>query len=320
VHVGLWAAAEDVALAALDDQAVRVFLAHLSRCRCPGHRAGRHGVARAHTEVFVRYLRTRGVVPVAVPPVAPPALITGFCEWMRSQRGSAETTVRQYRAVAIALLGRLGDDPARYEAGAVRAAVHEVIGGHGTATARSVAKVARGFLRYLAVTGLCRPGLDAAILPVANWRRASLPRYVSAESVQRIIDACDATRPDGVRDRAILLLLARLGLRAGDIVRLGVRDIDWAAARVRVVGKGRREVRLPLPQEVGDATPHPPTTTGASGRYPPRSPPSARGVVRRCADAAPPGSARGRSNRGSPRTPEITASRPACPASTILAG
>lgn len=135
----------------------------------------------------------------------------------------------------------------------MRAAVHEVTGGHGTATARYVAKVARGFLRYLAVAGRCRPGLDAAVLPVASWRRAALPRYIAADAVQRIIDACDATRPAGVRDRAILLLLARLGLRGGDIVRLGVRDIDGAAARVRVEGKGRREARLPLPPEVGDA-------------------------------------------------------------------
>jgi integrase/recombinase XerD len=253
VHLGLWAAAEGVALGALDEGAVRVFLAHLSRCRCPGHRAGLHAVARARTGVVVRYLRSRGVVPLPVPPVAPPTLVTGFCEWMRGQRGSAETTVRQYRPVASALLARLGDDPACYEAGAVRAAVHEVTGGHGTATARYVAKVARGFLRYLAVAGRCRPGLDAAILPVANWRRASLPRYVSADAVQRIIDACDATRPEGARDRAILLLLARLGLRGGDIVGLELRDLDWAAARVRVVGKGRREARLPLPQEVGEA-------------------------------------------------------------------
>jgi integrase len=253
VHLGLWAAAEDVALAALDEGAVQAFLAHLSRCRCPGHRAGLHGVARARTAVFVRYLRARGIVPVPAPPAAPPTVVTGFCEWMRSQRGSAETTVRQYQPVAIALLGRLGDDPARYEAGTVRAAVHEVTGGHGTATARFVAKVARGFLRHLAATGRCRPGLDAAILAAARWRHASLPRYVSAESVQRIIAACDVTRPDGIRDRAILLLLARLGLRAGDVVGLELCDIDWAAARVRVVGKGRREVRLPLPQDVGDA-------------------------------------------------------------------
>src|SRR5438046_2519015 len=186
VHLGLWAAAEGVPLGALEEGAVRAFLAHLARCRCPGHRAGLHSVARARTRVFVHYLRSRGVVPVPAPPVAPPTLVTGFCEWMRGQRGSAETTLRQYRAVASALLGRLGPDPARYEAGAVRAAVHEVTGGHGTATARYVAKVARGFLRYLAVAGRCRPGLDAAILPVANWRRASLPRYISADAVQRI--------------------------------------------------------------------------------------------------------------------------------------
>ncbi len=253
VHLGLWAAAEHVPLATLDEGAVQAFLAHLSRCRCPGHRAGLHGVARARTAVFVRYLRARGIVPVPAPAAAPPTLVTGFCEWLRSQRGSAETTLRQYHAVAIALLGRLGDDPARSEAGTVRAAVHEVTGGHGTATARFVAKVARGFLRYLAATGRCRPGLDAAILAVARWRHASLPRSVSAESVQRIIDACDVSRPDGIRDRAILRLLARLGLRAGAVVGLELRDIDGAAARVRVVGKGRREVRLPLPQEVGDA-------------------------------------------------------------------
>lgn len=71
--------------------------------------------------------------------------------------------------------------------------------------------------------------------------------------MQRIIDACDSDRPDGARDRAILLLLARLGLRGGDIIQMRLGDIDWTGARVRVVGKGRREARLPLPQEVGDA-------------------------------------------------------------------
>jgi integrase/recombinase XerD len=252
VHLGLWAAAEDVHIGALDEGAVRAFLAHLPQCRCPGHRAGLHAVARARTGVFVRYLRTAGVVPVAVPPVATPELITGFCEWMRRQRGLTETTLRQYRRVAITLMGRLGDDPARYEAGALRAAVRAVTGEHGVAMARFVAKVARAFLRYLAVDGRCRPGLDAAILPVASWSLAALPRYVSAESVQRIIDACGPDRPDGARDRAILLLLARLGLRGGDIVRMRLRDLDWTDARIRVAGKGRREVRLPLPQEVGD--------------------------------------------------------------------
>jgi integrase len=202
----------------------------------------------------VQYLRTAGVVPVpAQQAVTTPELVTGFCEWMRRQRGVTDTTARHYRRVAIALMGCLGDDPARYEAGALRAAVRDVTGEHGAGMAKHVATVARAFLRYLAVEGRCRAGLEAAILPVASWSLASLPRYVSAEAVQQIIDACPPYRQDGTRDRAILLLLARLGLRGGDIVRMRLSDLDWADARVRVAGKGRREVRLPLPQEVGDA-------------------------------------------------------------------
>jgi len=95
--------------------------------------------------------------------------------------------------------------------------------------------------------------MGVRLAPESVFDMARCTQYVSADAVQRIIDACDATRPEGARDRAILLLLARLGLRAGDIVGLELRDLDWAAARVRVVGKGRREARLPLPQEVGDA-------------------------------------------------------------------
>jgi site-specific recombinase XerD len=253
VHLGLWATANDVSLETFDDEGLTAFLAHLPRCRCPGQRAGRHEVAPSRIRVFVQYLRTAGIIPMPVQQVATPERVSEFCEWMRLQRGLMDTTVRQYRRVAIALVERLGDDPAAYAPRALRAAVREVAGEHGTSTARFVAKVARAFLRYLAVEGRCRPGLDAAILPVASRSLASLPRYVSTEAVQRIIDACDSGRPDGARDRAALLLLARLGLRGGDIVQMRLSDIDWTEARVRVVGKGRREARLPLPQEVGDA-------------------------------------------------------------------
>lgn len=131
--------------------------------------------------------------------------------------------------------------------------MHEVGGGRGVGTAKCAATVARAFMRYLTMEGRCRPGLEAAILPVANWSLASLPRYVTADAVQQIVDAGGAAPRCGTRDRAILLLLARLGLRGGDIVRMRLCDIDWRRACVSVAGKGRREVRLPLPQEVGDA-------------------------------------------------------------------
>ncbi len=87
----------------------------------------------------------------------------------------------------------------------------------------------------------------------SHWRLSSLPRYLQPEEVERVIAACIPTLEAGLRDRAILLLLARVGLRAGDILRLCLSDLDWKNATLCVVGKGRRQTLLPMTQEVGDA-------------------------------------------------------------------
>jgi site-specific recombinase XerD len=107
------------------------------------------------------------------------------------------------------------------------------------------------FLRFLIAEGKCSADMLGGVPVLAHWRLSSLPRYLQPEEVERIISYCDPHSPVGRRDRAILLLLARLGLRASDIVKLRLDDIDWEAAVILVSGKGRREVRLPLTQEVG---------------------------------------------------------------------
>jgi len=109
------------------------------------------------------------------------------------------------------------------------------------------------FLRFLIAEGQCAVGLDAAIPTVAHWRLASLPRYLQPEEAERLIDSCDRASAVGWRDRAILLLLARLGLRADDIAHLRLSDIDWKDASIQVCGKGGRYARMPLTQEVGQA-------------------------------------------------------------------
>jgi integrase/recombinase XerD len=96
-------------------------------------------------------------------------------------------------------------------------------------------------------------GLDAAIPIIAGWKLGSLPQYMRAADVERVLASCDPTTAIGARDRAALLLLCRLGLRAGDVAHLHWRDIDWHQATVEVVGKSQRAARLPLPKEVGDA-------------------------------------------------------------------
>jgi site-specific recombinase XerD len=118
---------------------------------------------------------------------------------------------------------------------------------------KTMAMALRGYLRFLSAHGFCKAGLEHAVPTIPEWRLSTLPRYIDAGQVERLIATCDLTTPTGLRDRAILLLLARLGLRAGDIVSLRLGDLDWRQATLSVRGKGRRETRLPLPQDAGDA-------------------------------------------------------------------
>jgi site-specific recombinase XerD len=204
--------------------------------------------------MFLAYLRDKGVVPQPESTNEPEnPLVEMFCRWMVHHRGATEGTIRAYRRVTGRLVSQIGSDPGRYTVPDIRDAISALSAGHGMATAEQVITATRMFLRCLAAEGHCRPGLDGALPHVASWRLASLPKHVSPEEVQKIIDACDTAEIGGARDRAMILLMARLGLRAGDLVKLRVQDIDWDAARLHVAGKGRSEVRLPLPQDAGDA-------------------------------------------------------------------
>lgn len=119
--------------------------------------------------------------------------------------------------------------------------------------AKTFCTALRVYLRFLTSVGKCRPGLEQAVPLVPQWRLSSLPRYLRIRDVERLIASCDCHKPVGIRDRVILLLLSRLGLRAGDILNLRLSDIDLREGTLLVSGKGRREVELPLPQDAGDA-------------------------------------------------------------------
>ncbi len=171
---------------------------------------------------------------------------------MRAERGVSDTTLRSYREYVAALLDYLGDDPRKYTAGGLREFVEKRYRHYRPASIRMVLAAVRMFLRYLAAEGRCRPGLDQALISPACWAKQALPRGLSSQEVQKILDRLPPT-PAGIRDRAMLLLMVRLGLRASDVVALRLEDLCFETATLRVCGKGRREVRLPLPQDVGDA-------------------------------------------------------------------
>jgi integrase/recombinase XerD len=108
-------------------------------------------------------------------------------------------------------------------------------------------------LRFLAVDEQCIPDLDKAVPTVANWSLSSIPKYMTANEVEQVINSCDVLTSKGLRDLAIILLLSRIGLRAGDIVHTKLDHIDWQKSILHPFGKGRREACLPLPQAAGDA-------------------------------------------------------------------
>jgi len=179
--------------------------------------------------------------------------VQGFRHWLSRHRGVSETTLSRYSAAAAELLRELGDDPSQYDAKRLRTFVINRAQRRGVGGTKAILSAVRVFLRYLATQGKCQPGLDAAIPAIAGWRLASLPRCLSVDEVERLLAACDLTIPMGLRDRAVILLLARLGLRARDVAVLRFADIDWDDGSILVKGKSRREARLPLPQDVGDA-------------------------------------------------------------------
>jgi site-specific recombinase XerD len=219
------------------------------------HSRGPNQQSITAASLFIRFLQLQGKLP---PPVAKPCaterwpILGEFRSWMHSHRGLTETTLDVYQGILPGLLDALGDDARAYSAEALRTFVLERARPHGIQRAKSIVVAVRSFLRFLGVTGRCLPGMEHAIPGFASWQMSSVPRFLAAEDVERVIDSC-VGQPFELRDRAVLLLLARLALRASEVAQLKFSDIDWRNGGIRVCGKGRRQESLPLPQDVGDA-------------------------------------------------------------------
>lgn len=253
-HFIEWTHRHDIAARESNEQVLARFDTHLSRCRCPdyGH-ADRVGVIYG-ARLFVSHLRDAGVVAASTPrDPGDPDLLPAFGRWMRQQRGTCDATLYNYSIYLRELLEQLGKEPSQFNASMLRGFVLERNRSCGWAAAKTCTTALRMFLRFLIANGYCTGALEAAIPTLAHWRLATLPRYLQPEEVERLIGSYDGSSPVGRRNRAILLLLARLGLRAGDITHLRLSDIDWKNASIQVCGKGRRQTRLPLTQEIGQA-------------------------------------------------------------------
>ncbi|WP_158100891.1 tyrosine-type recombinase/integrase [Variovorax sp. JS1663] len=255
-HFVHWLHLSRIAAQDMDDRHVERFARHDCRCfLCRKHGTlTDSGVIRRRRggASFLQYLRDCGLVPPRSALEEDPRL-ADFQAWLTHRCGVTRQTTVRYLAEVARWLSSLDKDPRTYDAITIRNIVLNQPANRSHRSVQLTAIVLRSYLRHLVAGDACRPELVHAVPYARRPRYAGLPRFLSPATIEQIIASCDTCTPAGLRDRAIILLLARLGLRAGDICQLGLADIDWPTARLRVDGKGRRATQQPLPQDAGDA-------------------------------------------------------------------
>ena len=248
-----WLARTQTSIVDVDESQVAAFLCRSKRGR---------DVARRSLLAFLAHLRKEAGRRASPPPCshqAPgAALSAAYVDYLLNERGLTEQSASIYlpfiRAFLATLVASTGEvSPAAMDAEDVRRFLLDRARGRCTESTRLCATALRSFFRFLFLRGKTAFDLSFSIPKVSKTCLASIPVVLSSDEVEQILLAADRPTPSGRRDHAILLLLARLGLRAGEVVTLDLGDIHWRTGEILVRGKGRVRDRLPLPADVGKA-------------------------------------------------------------------
>ena len=253
-HVSRWLDGQGLGAEELTPTRVEEFLAHR---RAEGYTLW---LSTRAMVPMLEFLRELGVVPSpapAVPSNEVEQLQEQYRVYLVQERGLAAGTVAGYLHVARLFCAARAVDGGLHLDRLTAAEVTEFVlaecASRSVGSAKYVVCGLRSLLRYLYVAGHIDIELDAAVPTAAGWRLATVPVTVGRAEVARLLASCDRRTIFGRRDYAVLTVLARLGLRAGEVAALELADIDWRAGEIVVRGKGRREERLPLPADVGEA-------------------------------------------------------------------
>jgi site-specific recombinase XerD len=209
---------------------------------------------------FLEWLRCKGVCRPEAPLVPKDTRQReeeAFRHYLAEERGLSSSTLVNYLPFIHNFLAE------RFDQGPIRFArlCAEDITGHvrrqaatlGEGRKKLLVTALRSFLRYLRHRGVITTNLAACVPAVASWNLSNLPKFIAPEQIQKVLDRCHRSTPQGRRNYAILLLLARLGLRAGEIVKLTLDDLHWDTGELTIQGKGGRVAQMPMPQDVGRA-------------------------------------------------------------------
>ena len=244
-----WLAREGRGASGLSPAVVDAYFAERRAVGYVGHVTGRA------LRPLIGYLRRLGVV-ADVAPVVPASpverVLARYRDWQLTERGLTETTADlNARLVRPFLLGRARAKDGELDLERLRAGeVTAFVVAYGRKRPKSVKRMVsalRSLLGFLHVEGVIAQSLGTAVPAVAGWTQTGLPKALSADQVAALLGSCEETTGTGCRDLAILSLLSRMGLRAGEVAALLLDDIDWRRGEITVRGKAGRRDRLPLP-------------------------------------------------------------------------
>lgn len=251
-HLGRWLAAKGLALVDLSEDSAGAFLRHRRR------RGYTQFLTRRALEPLLTYLRRVGVIPVPTPVVDhSPAgrLIEEYGAYLRQERGLTAPTICAYTNFAKRFVRdarpRLDWDQLTARE-VTRFVLRLARQSSSTPSCKLMVTQLRSLLRFLHVRGAIDRDLSTCAPAVAGWRLAGLPKGLEVSKIDPLLSSFDGSAV-GFRDSAIVRLLLRLGLRAGEVAALTLDDVDWRSGELTVHGKGRHESRLPLPRDVGRA-------------------------------------------------------------------
>ncbi|MGB2823120.1 MAG: site-specific integrase [Phycisphaerae bacterium] len=251
-HLSLWLAEKGFEAHQLDE---RKICDHLQALK------NRRGVvvSGAPHRLLLSYLREIGVIPRPAPRAASKIdhIVGGYIEHLRHVRGLAESTLVHRRLFARRFLEeRFRDEPIRLSRLTAQDVIRHIqghTGEYGVLYRSGIVMVLRDFYRFLHLAGHVREDIAAGIPMCPHWKAPARPEHLERSELERLLETCVRTTPKDLRDYAILVLLVRLGVRAGEVRNLTLDDIDWEAGRITVCGKGGKCRQLPLLHEVGQA-------------------------------------------------------------------
>lgn len=260
---GRWLAQQQIPLANVDEAVVTRYTEPMRRRPCPSRTHGERPHNARGLPRFIALLRRQGAVPAQVE--AAPPCACGTEHWLEAfdqhlegvsgvSTGRRKNCLRIARGLLQAAFGNSDPDFSHLRAEHVAAFVQARAARRAPTCRKDPGGAVLTFLRFLSTAGVIPPHLQYAVPRVRQWTHAALPRFLMTEDLNRVLALRNDSSTKGLRDRAMLLLLARLGLRAGEVARIELEDVDWRAGSILIrAGKTRRERILPLPHDVGEA-------------------------------------------------------------------